>query len=124
KARLLPATVANKERVRARLAQVAANGSTNHLAALRAGLALRPEIVFFLTDAKEGMMSARDVPPLVAEAGSIRIQVIEFGTGPDSGEKSYLQSLASRTEGSYRYIDVTTFPRELPRTEARGQRPE
>jgi von Willebrand factor type A domain len=106
-ARLLPATAAHKERVRSRLARIAADGGTNHVAALRAGFALRPEVLFFLTDAD--LMTLREAEQLVAAAGTTRIQAIEFGTGPDAGVSIPLRTLATTTGGSYRYIDVTTF---------------
>jgi uncharacterized protein (UPF0261 family) len=106
-ARLMAATVENKERVRARLRGIIPDGGTNHMDALRAGLRLHPEVIFFLTDAD--LMTVREAEQLVAEAGPIRIQAVEFGTGPDAGVSVPLRALATETGGSYRYIDVTGF---------------
>jgi hypothetical protein len=90
KARLMPATSEAKERVRARLARVVPDGGTNHMEALRAALPLHPEVIFFLTDAD--LMTLRDAEQVIAEAGSTRIQAIEFGTGPDAGVSIPLRS--------------------------------
>lgn len=108
RAGLMPATAASKERVRSRLTQIVADLGTNHMDALRAALALRPEVIFFLTDAD--LMTRRDAEQIIAEAGSIRIQAVEFASGPDAGVTIPLRTLAAATGGSYRYIDVTTFP--------------
>ena len=106
---LMAATLEAKARVRTRLREVESIGGTNHMVALRAALALRPEVIFFLTDAD--MMVPSDVERIVAAAGSTRIQAIEFGVGPDVDESAPLRRLATATGGSYRYIDVTTFGR-------------
>src|SRR5207237_7635914 len=104
---LMGATSTNKARVRTRLAEIVADGGTDHMLALRAALAMHPEAIFFLTDA--ALMTPRDVEEILAEAGAARIQAVEFGIGPDLGEPEPLRKLATSTGGSYRYIDVTTF---------------
>lgn len=106
---LMAASLEAKGRVGARLREIPADGGTNHMLALRAGLAMRPEVLFFLTDAD--MMTPRDVSEILGEAGRTRIQSIEFGVGPDVGESVPLRKLATATGGSFRYIDVSTFAR-------------
>ncbi|MFO0889251.1 MAG: hypothetical protein U0790_08945 [Isosphaeraceae bacterium] len=39
------------------------------------------------------------------------IQAVEFGPGPDLGQNTPLHRLATTTGGTYRYIDVSRFPR-------------
>src|SRR5262249_2717395 len=104
---LMPATTENKARVRTKLATIGPEGGTDHMKALRAALALRPEVIFFLTDAE--LMSKEDVEDIRAESGHTRIQVVEFGIGPDLGKNVPLRTLAKATGGTYRYYDVTTF---------------
>ncbi|HEV3163112.1 MAG TPA: hypothetical protein VGZ22_03650 [Isosphaeraceae bacterium] len=104
---LMDATASNKARIRTFLSTVVPNGGTDHMIALRAALAMRPEVIFFLTDADQ--MSDRNVADVVAEVGPTRIQAIEFGIGPSLSDSGPLRKLARRTGGSYRYIDVMRF---------------
>ena len=86
------------------------DGGTDHMSALRAGLALRPEVIFFLTDAD--LMNTNDAQSIITEAGATRIQAVEFGRGAEmAGTLNPLRKLATATGGTYRYIDVTGFPR-------------
>ena len=105
---LMPATTANKVRVQAQLQTVAPDGGTDHMVALRTALGLKPEVIFFLTDAD--LMTNNDVNEILAEAQGTRIQAVEFGRGIDLGQ-TRLRRLATTTGGAYRYIDVTGFPR-------------
>jgi hypothetical protein len=79
------------------------------MTALRVALQLKPEVIFFLTDAD--LMSNKDVNEILAEAGTTRIQAIEFGRGTSLGQRTPLDRLATTTGGSYLYIDVSRFPR-------------
>src|SRR5271166_5226528 len=106
---LMPATAANKVRVQNQLQTVAPDGGTDHMVALRTALGLKPEVIFFLTDAD--LMSDNDVNAILAEANGSRIQAVEFGRGTDLGMQTPLRRLATTTGGTYRFIDVTNFPR-------------
>jgi von Willebrand factor type A domain len=106
---LMEATASNKARVDAQLSQIEPFGGTEHMTALRAALALHPEVVFFLTDAD--LMTQSDAELIIGEAKKTRIQAVEFGRGLDlGGQSSPLRRLATATGGTYRYIDVTRFP--------------
>src|SRR5271157_1145213 len=106
---LMPATTANKVRVQNQLQAVAPDGGTDHMVALRTALGLKPEVIFFLTDAD--LMTNNDVNAILAEANGSRIQAVEFGRGTDLGMQTPLRRLATTTGGTYRFIDVTGFPR-------------
>ncbi len=107
---MMPATAANKARVTRQLASIVPDGGTDHMSALRAAMALRPEVIFFLTDAD--LMNSTDAQSIIAEAGATRIQAVEFGRGAEmAGSLNPLRKLATSTGGAYRYIDVTGFPR-------------
>jgi hypothetical protein len=106
---LMPATTANKVRVQSQLQTVAPDGGTDHMVALRTALGLKPEVIFFLTDAD--LMTNNEVNEVLAEARGCRIQAVEFGRGTDLGMETPLRRLATTTGGTYRYIDVTSFPR-------------
>jgi hypothetical protein len=106
---LMAATAPNKARVQTQLAAIAPDGGTDHMSALRAALKLKPEVIFFLTDAD--LMTDNDVNEILAEVGSSRIQAVEFGRGTELGQRTPLARLATTTGGSYLYIDVSRFPR-------------
>lgn len=104
---LMPATPASKERVRTLLQGIQPYGGTDHMLAIRAAVALKPEVIFFLTDAD--LMTRGDVGQIRALLGKTRIQVVEFGVTGSLGDNAPLQTLARETGGSYRYIDVRGF---------------
>ena len=106
---LMPATAANKARVGQQLSRVVPDGGTDHMLALRTALALKPEVIFFLTDAD--LMNRQEVAAILNEVGKTRIQAVEFGLYGALGGSAPLKSLARSTGGSYRYIDVNTFGR-------------
>ena len=104
---LQPATAARKEQVVRHLREVQPFGGTDHIAALKAGLTLKPEVIFFLTDAD--LMTESEVQEILREVGSTRIQAIELGVGPDLRRSNPLKTLAASTGGSYRYLDTNQF---------------
>jgi hypothetical protein len=106
---LMAATAGNKSRVRAQLAIIRPDGGTDHMLALRKALELKPEVIFFLTDADQ--MTNGDVDQILVEVGSTRIHAIEFGRGTDLGQRAPLDRLATTTGGAYLYVDVSRFPR-------------
>ncbi len=106
---LMAATTTNKTRVQAQLEAIPPLGGTDHMFALREALKLKPEVIFFLTDADS--MTNGDVDDILKEVGTTRIQAVEFGWGVVLGQKTPLGRLATTTGGSYLYIDVHKFPR-------------
>ena len=106
---LMPATTTNKARVQTQLEAIPPLGGTDHMFALREALKLKPEVIFFLTDAD--LMTNGDVDEILTEVHSTRIQAVEFGRGTALGQRTPLGRLATSTGGSYLYIDVSKFPR-------------
>jgi hypothetical protein len=105
---LMAATAANKARVQAQLARIPPFGGTDHMLALREALKLKPEVIFFLTDAD--LMTNSNVDEILAEVGPTRIQAVEFGEGTELGQRTPLGRLANTTGGAYLYVDVSKFP--------------
>jgi hypothetical protein len=105
----MAATVTNKARVQTQLERIPPFGGTDHMRALREALKLKPEVIFFLTDAAD--MSNSEVNEILTEVGSTRIQAVEFGQGTALGQRTPLGRLATTTGGTYLYIDVSRFPR-------------
>jgi hypothetical protein len=104
---LVPASPASQELVRARLAQIDAEGGTNHARALRAAFAARPEVVFLLTDGFH--MTREQAQTIRDEAGTTRIHVVEFGLGPAPEPSGAVRWLAGSTGGTYRYVDILRY---------------
>jgi von Willebrand factor type A domain len=104
---MMAATPANKARVRTLLAGVQPDGGTDHSLALQTAFKLKPEVIFFLTDAD--LIARQDVAVYVAQAGETRIQAVEFGQVSGLGGSAPLKLLARLTGGTYRYIDVSSF---------------
>jgi hypothetical protein len=105
--RLAFATDQNKERARQFLDTIVADGGTDHEQALRTAIALRPDAIFFLTDADEPRLDPEQLKKIAYLAGGITIHAIEFGAGPKPAGESFLAQLASQNGGQYTYIDIT-----------------
>ena len=103
----MAATATNKGRVQSQLEPVSPLGGTDHMLALREALKLKPEVIFFLTDAE--LISNSDIDEILTEVGATRIQAVEFGFGMSLGQRTPLSRLATTTGGTYRYIDVSKF---------------
>ena len=86
-------------------------GGTRHLSALRLALGLRPDVVFFLTDADEPRLTSDEMRQIrVLNKGSI-INTIEFGYGPQHRMDNFLVQLAKQNGGQHVYVDVRRLPR-------------
>ncbi len=97
-----------KEAVLAYIRRIEPFGGTEHYRALLTALSMRPDVVFFLTDAADPNLSSRQLDQVVsrAEGGLTTIHTIQFGTGENNGEGQWIEQLAKRTQGKFRYVDV------------------
>lgn len=86
------------------------NGGTNHVDALLMALAMSPDVIFFLTDADDNP-GAQKIEKIIQRADRIgaTIHCIQFGTGNRSFSSNWIDQLAERTRGKYKYIDVAEF---------------
>jgi hypothetical protein len=89
------------------------SGGTEHMPALRMGVNLGSDVIFFLTDAADPSLTQNEVDDLTERCRARRttIHSIEFGTGASSGEGRWIEQLSRRTGGKYRYLDVTRIER-------------
>jgi Ca-activated chloride channel family protein len=92
------------------IAGVVADGGTRHVEALTAALEFRPDVIFFLTDADEPRLSDAELRKIKDRNRGTSINTIEFGSGPSSGQYSFLQKLAAQNDGKHVYLDVTSLP--------------
>lgn len=110
--RIAFATEQNKQLAERFVGGVIADGGTDRYGALVKSLALQPDVIFFLTDADDAMTPAemQRIQDRNRRVGAM-ICTIEFGSGPSSGRKNFLNALADMTGGQYGYIDTTRLPR-------------
>ena len=110
------ATQRNKEEAQRFLDSIEAFGGTDHEAALRMATALKPDVIFLLTDGDEPKLTPRQMEKIERWAAGIPINIIEFGPGPAPQSENFLKELARRSGSQYIYIDTTKFsaPQEKP----------
>lgn len=110
--KLYDATDVNKMLARQEIAAVRADLGTKHMPALRAALDIEPDVIFFLTDADEPALTARDLAEIrKANTRGTRIHAVEFGKGAKLDGSRSLERLAGENHGAYQYRDVTRLGR-------------
>jgi hypothetical protein len=93
------------------VSSISAQGATDHLPALKIALEARPDVVFFLTDADDPVLTAAELQKVKSlNAGTI-INTIQFGYGPKQNFDNFLEQLSADSGGMYRYVDVTQLAR-------------
>ncbi len=105
--RLLYATDRNKELASRFVRGMTADGGTHHEDALMAAIALRPDVIFFLTDADEPRLWPSQLQRIHRRAAGVAINTIEFGLGPQQNKRNFLVQLAEQNGGRHTYIDVS-----------------
>jgi len=96
----------NKEAARRFIGRIQAELSTRHEPALLMAIRMRPDVIFFLTDADDPILDDQELARLRRLNGDVAaIHTIEFGTGgPTPG--NFLQKLARQNRGTYVFVDV------------------
>ena len=101
------ATDINKTQARQFVSSRPASGGTDHMPALEMALKLSPDVLYFLSDAQDGLNS-RQMNRLRTLTKGTRIHCIEFGEGPElRNYDSFLEQLAREHNGNYTYRDTT-----------------
>jgi hypothetical protein len=69
---------------------------------------MRPDVIFFLTDAAEPQLTPRELTDIQRRNRSeATIHSIEFGSGPFRGGDNFLVRLARQNHGQHVYVDIT-----------------
>ena len=89
---------------------VNATGGTRHLDALRLALGMKPDVIFFLTDADEPRLSEGELQRIRSLNRGATINTIEFGYGPQHDSNNFLVRLAKQNAGQHVYVDVRRLP--------------
>ena len=87
-----------------------ATGGTRHLDALRVALGMKPDVIFFLTDADEPRLSEGELQRVSSLNRGATINTIEFGYGPQHDSNNFLVRLAKQNGGQHVYVDVRRLP--------------
>ncbi|WP_254510088.1 VWA domain-containing protein [Anatilimnocola floriformis] len=92
------------------VASMTATGGTDHLQALQAAKRLGPDVIFFLTDASDPGISARDLKK-IREDNVAAIHVIDIAS-EKAGETKSLRQLAEENRGEYKRVDPSNLKAE------------
>ena len=110
-ARLAFGTEQNKRLAERFIGGITADGATQHEEALVLALRLDPDVIFFLTDADEPTLSAKQLARIAQLNNGTTINAIEFGYGPQADSDNFLVKLARQNGGQHGYVDVSQLPR-------------
>jgi Mg-chelatase subunit ChlD len=99
-------TDANRAEVKKFLGTIAADGGTDHSAALSKAIRMRPDVIFLLTDGDKPVVTARELDRIDRLGPGITIHSIQFGEGDHSDSKGWMGKLARQSGGEYRYVDT------------------
>jgi hypothetical protein len=108
--RLVFGTDQNKYLAQKFVGSITADGATQHVEALEMALRMGPDVIFFLTDADEPRMTAKQLARLAQLNKGSSINAIEFGFGPQSDPDNFLVTLARQNGGKHVYVDVSRLP--------------
>jgi hypothetical protein len=107
-ANLMFADDANKQAAERYVKSITADGATEHESALLAGLQLKPDVIFFLTDADQPGLSPAQLERITRlNDGRAVINTIEFGLGPKIRKHNFLDAVAEQNGGGSAYIDIS-----------------
>ena len=103
------ATDVNKQLATQEIDRIASDNGTDHRPALLEALALKPDVIYFLTDGDEPELSTADLKDIAHYRNATTIHVIKFGDGTfTSRTLNWLQKLAQLGQGEYREIVAET----------------
>ncbi len=110
---LLPANPENRRRAAQFLSSALSEGGTLPLPALKRALTLKPDVIFFLSDAED--MSDRDVREIThLNAGRTKIQVVVLEGEHHGNQNSILSMLAHSNRGKVRSVAESPMSTSFP----------
>ncbi|MCH8923590.1 MAG: VWA domain-containing protein, partial [Planctomycetes bacterium] len=109
--RLSFGTEENKTAAAKFVQSITAAGATNHEKALQMAVNLRPDVIFFLTDAGDGLTGGQLQRIRRLNGGHASINAILFDVGAYDGSANFSERLAHQNGGSFSYVDVSKLRR-------------
>ncbi|MFM7055288.1 MAG: vWA domain-containing protein [Planctomycetota bacterium] len=101
------ATEVNRQLATQEIDSILSDAGTDHRPALLEALSLRPDVVYFLTDGDEPVLSVADLRDIRHAAQGTTIHVVRFGDGNwTRGSDHWLQQLAGQNQGEYRELAI------------------
>ncbi len=98
----------NKQLALQQIETVTPDRGTDHYPALTDALALKPDVIYFLTDGEEPALSPAELRDIQTLAGTTTIHVIKFGDGRvTTTTTSWLEKLARQCSGEFRELEVS-----------------
>lgn len=98
----------NRERADRFVAGLVAYGSTEHQTAVMSALALKPDVIFLLTDGGYPELNAGQLRTIHRVAkGRTTIHCLRFGFGVEQESNHFMRRLAAGTGGTYLYVDMS-----------------
>ena len=87
---------------------ISAQGGTEHEAALKIALNLKPDVIFWLTDGDRPKLDDAQIARINRLAAGTIIHAIEFGPGPQNEKEknNFLKQIAEANAGEYHYVDA------------------
>ena len=86
---------------------ITAVGATRHMPAITLAINMRPDVIFFLTDADEPQLTDFELKKVRQLNRGTIINAIQFGAGPQNSRDNFLRQLARQNGGQHAYVDVT-----------------
>ena len=97
----------NQGRLRTFFSGLAAFGATDHELAVLAGLRVKPDVLFLLTDGGSPDLSRVQLDRIRQRAGGLTaIHCIQFGFGPLQDDTPFMRKLAMENRGQFHYVDM------------------
>jgi hypothetical protein len=86
---------------------LAAFGATDHELAVLAGLRVKPDVLFLLTDGGSPDLGRVQLDRIRQRSGGLTaIHCIQFGFGPRQERTPFMRKLALENRGQYLYVDM------------------
>lgn len=106
--RLLPASEENKHKLVTFVKELVAYGATEHYFALSSALQMNPDVIYFMTDGEDPLLTLSQIAELGNRGNRTTIHCIQFGKSADPPpENHFMRKLAEQTRGSYVYVAVS-----------------
>ncbi len=105
-------TDANRAEVKKFLSTIAADGGTDHEAALSLAIRMRPDVIFIMTDGDNPQLGAQQLARIDRIGPGIIFHTVQFGDGPQRGGRGWMGKLAQQSGGEYMYVDTTKLGAE------------